>query len=241
MLQSVKETVRQQRYDPGVCTADMTTQERSRWQSLLLTLSRYGASRRFGELLRSFGFNLSTTALKKLDIDELEDVLDRARVCCQQATVEGMFSQVALSAVGFVESAVCATPALKDRVIISGLTKGLRQDESFMSALEQLSIDMGSFVACPPEYRLMMAFVAATGRTHAVNLFMKKRKQMVAQAGVPAPAAASSAPATKEARPHVRPEEKEQEQDEEYTDEYTNDEAYDDDDIGTLDEKKQLN
>ena len=80
MLQSVKEAARQQRHGPGVCTADMTTEERSRWQSLPLTLSRYGASRRFGEMLRSFGFNLSTTALKKLDIDKLEDVLDRARV-----------------------------------------------------------------------------------------------------------------------------------------------------------------
>ena len=59
-----------------------------------------------------------------------------------------------------------------------------------MSALEQLSIDMGSFVACPPEYRLMMAFVAAAGRTHAVNLFMKKRKDMIARSG--------GAPATKE-------------------------------------------
>ena len=101
-----------------------------------------------------------------------------------------MFSQAALSAVGFVESAVCATPTLKDKVLISGLTEGLRQDESFMSALEQLSIDMGSFVACPPEYRLMMAFVAAAGRTHAVNLFMKKRKDMIARSG--------GAPATKE-------------------------------------------
>ena len=48
-----------------------------------------------------------------------------------------------------------------------------------MSALEQLSIDYGSFVACPPEYRLMMALTAAAGRTHALNLFMKKRGEMV--------------------------------------------------------------
>ena len=183
VMQSVRSNVRQQRRDVGVVTADMSTEERSRWQSLLLTLSRYGASRRFGELLRSYGFNLSTTALKRLDLDELEDVLDRVRVCCQQSTVESMFSQAALSAVGFVESAVCATPTLKDKVLISGLTEGLRQDESFMSALEQLSIDMGSFVACPPEYRLMMAFVAAAGRTHAVNLFMKERKDMIARSG----------------------------------------------------------
>ena len=85
---------------------------------------------------------------------------------------------------------MCAIPTLKDNVLISDLTEGLRQDESFMSALEQLSTDMGSFVACPPEYRLMMAFVAAAGRTHAVNLFMKKHKEMIARSG--------GAPATKE-------------------------------------------
>ena len=49
---------------------------------------------------------------------------------------------------------------------------------------------MGSFVACPPEYWLMMAFVAAAGRTHAGNLFMKKRKDMIARSG--------GTPATKE-------------------------------------------
>ena len=62
VMQSVRSNVRQQHRDVGVVTADMTTEERSRWQSLLLTLSRYGASRRFGELLCSYGFNLSTTA-----------------------------------------------------------------------------------------------------------------------------------------------------------------------------------
>ena len=49
---------------------------------------------------------------------------------------------------------------------------------------------MGSFVACSPEYRLMMAFVAAAGRTHTVNLFMKKHKDMIARSG--------GIPATKE-------------------------------------------
>jgi hypothetical protein len=101
-----------------------------------------------------------------------------------------MFSQVARSAVGFFEPAVCATPILKDKILFFGLTEGLRQDKSFISALEQLSIGMGSFVACPPEYRLMMAFVAAAGRNHAVNLFMKKCKDMIACSG--------GAPATKE-------------------------------------------
>ena len=201
VMSSVRQVSREQQRGTGqsaVCTADMTTEERSRWQSLILTLSRYGASRRFGELLRSYGFTLSASALRRLGVDELEDVLDRVRMCFQQATVEGMFSQAALAAVGFVESAVVSTPALRKRMLLSGLTDSLRQDEGFMSALEQLSIDMGSFVACPPEYRLMMAFTAAAGRTHAMNLFMKKRAGMVARAEVDSK---KDAPATKEAAP----------------------------------------
>ena len=171
----------------------MSTEERGKWQSLVLTLTRYGASRRFGDQLRSFGFTLTASRLRQHTIEELEDMLDRARVCCQQATVEGMFSQAALSAVGFAEAAVGNTPGLRDKVLLSSLTEGLKQDEGFMSALEQLSIDYGSFVACPPEYRIMMAFTAAAGRTHALNLFMRKRGEMVAAATKEAAGAAEAA------------------------------------------------
>ena len=166
----------------GVDTTKMTTEQRAKWQSLVLTLTRYGTSRRFGDQLRSFGFILTAASLRKHTIEELEDLLDRARVCCQQATVEGMFSQAALSAVGFAESAVANTPGLKDKILLSGLTESLKQDEGFMAALEQMSIDYGSFISCPPEYRLLMAFTAAAGRTHAINLFVRKRAEMIAAA-----------------------------------------------------------
>jgi len=172
----------------------MTTEERGKWQSLVLTLTRYGASRRFGDQLRSFGFNLTAASLRNHTVVELEDLLDRARICCQQATVEGMFSSAALSAVGLAEGVVCSTPGLRDKVLLKGLTESLKQDEGFMAALEQLSIDYGSFVSCPPEYRLMLAFTAAAGRTHAMNLFLKKICELVAAA-----AKQDNAVATKEA------------------------------------------
>jgi hypothetical protein len=181
-VRMAQQTFTQKPKKQGVDTTKMSTEERGKWQSLVLTLTRYGASRRFGDQLRSFGFTLTASRLRQHTIEELEDMLDRARVCCQQATVEGMFSQAALSAVGFAEAAIGNTPGLRDKVLLSGLTEGLKQDEGFMSALEQLSIDYGSFVACPPEYRLMMAFTAAAGRTHALNLFMRKRGEMVAAA-----------------------------------------------------------
>ena len=63
-------------------------------------------------------------------------------------------------------------------MLLTELTESLRQGEGFMSALEQLSIDYGYFVACPPKYRLMMAFTAAAGRTHALNLLVKKSGEM---------------------------------------------------------------
>ena len=91
-----------------------------------------------------------------------------------------------------------------------------------MSALEQLNIDMSSFVACPQEYRLMMTFVAAVGRTHAVNLFIKKRKDMISRSG--------AVPATKE-------EDVAEEKDQEDID----DEAYGDDDTDSNGEGKQIN
>ena len=67
-----------------------------------------------------------------------------------------------------------------------------------MSALEQLRFDMGSVVPMPPEYRLMMAFVATAGRTHTVNPFMKKRNEIVVQAGAATVSATKEAEATKE-------------------------------------------
>ena len=62
------------------------------------------------------------------------------------------------------------------------MTESLKPDEGFMAALEQMSIDYGSFISCPPEYRLLMIFTAATGRTHAINLFMRKRAETIAVA-----------------------------------------------------------
>ena len=67
-------------------------------------------------------------------------------MCCQQATVEGMFGQAALGAVSFAEPAVANTPGLRDEVLLPGLTKSLKQDESFISALERISIDYGSLI-----------------------------------------------------------------------------------------------
>ena len=105
-------------------------------------------------------------------------------MCCQQATVEGIFSQAALSAVGFAESAVANTPDLRHDILVAGLTESLKQDEGFMAALEQMSIDYGSFISCPPEYRLFMGFTAAAGRTYAINLFVRKRAEMIAVASI---------------------------------------------------------
>jgi hypothetical protein len=156
----------------------MTSEERANWQTLVMTLRRYSASKTFGPLLASYNFDLSMTAMKQMTVPQLEDVLDRARICCQNSTMTGMFGEAAISCVGLVEQGVTRSP-LGKRLLLQGLTESVRNDSSFMTALEQCSIDYGCSWACRPEYRLLMSFVAAAGRTHAVNAFLKVRGEAV--------------------------------------------------------------
>ena len=136
----------ERRRAPAV-TESMTSEERAKWQTLVMTLRRYSASKTFGPLLASYNFDLSMTAMKQMTVPQLEDVLDRARICCQNSTMTGMFGEAAISCVGLVEQGVTRSP-LGKRLLLQGLTESVRNDSSFMTALEQCSIDYGCSWAC---------------------------------------------------------------------------------------------
>ena len=178
MARAMARGPRPERRRAPTVTEAMSSEERAKWQTLVMTLRRYSASKTFGPLLASYNFDLSMTAMKQMTVPQLEDVLDRARICCQNSTMTGMFGEAAISCVGLVEQGVTRSP-LGKRLLLQGLTESVRNDSSFMTALEQCSIDYGCSWACRPEYRLLMSFVAAAGRTHAVNAFLKVRGEAV--------------------------------------------------------------
>ena len=49
-------------------TEGLTTEQRGEWQTKLMVLSRYGASKTFGPLLTSYGFNLGPGHLKRMSL-----------------------------------------------------------------------------------------------------------------------------------------------------------------------------
>ncbi len=59
----------------------LSKEEIKKSQELIVTLTRYGASTRLGPYLSDQGFKLTATALKKLDVEELQEMLERVKIC----------------------------------------------------------------------------------------------------------------------------------------------------------------
>ena len=71
-----------------------TDEEVKKHQEFVLILSRYGQSKRFQEHLKSMGFNLSVTHLKSLEIDDLEEMLKRIRICIDNKSVSNFWEEL---------------------------------------------------------------------------------------------------------------------------------------------------
>ncbi len=54
-------------------TSKKTEEQINEHQSLVIMLSRYGSSTRFSEYLKSMGFVLTISQLKKMELDELQE------------------------------------------------------------------------------------------------------------------------------------------------------------------------
>lgn len=124
-------------------------------QSLVLKLCRYGASNRFGEYLKSNGFDLKPSRLKELSVPELQELQQRVQITTGAKNSSSYIADSVLGGLQLGETLAMATK-LKERWNISGMTDRLRVDENFLDALEELQLENQDWTAISPEKRLLL-------------------------------------------------------------------------------------
>ena len=143
-------------------------------QSHVIMLSRYGSSKRFAEYLKSLGFNLTVTHLKKLETAELEELHTRVKTSIDNKNVSSFWEELSFGVIQTTEVFVNAT-TLSQKIKIAGITEALRGDETFLDLLEQIELENQNLVYTSPYVRLVYSVVSSAMRCHAVNSMMEKR------------------------------------------------------------------
>ncbi len=134
----------------------LSKEEIKKSQELIVTLSRYGASTRLGPYLSDQGFKLTATALKKLDVEELQETLERVKICVANKSETSIFSSGVLGAIQVVES-ISQRPGLKERVDLYGFNAYMQRSEQFMDALEEVRIETSIVTGLSSHTRLLLA------------------------------------------------------------------------------------
>jgi hypothetical protein len=152
--------------------------ETKKHQELLLHLVRYGSSKRFSEYLKSLGFQLTTSNLKKMSNDELSEMITRVQTSLDNKSVSNFWSELALGGIQTTEMIVGST-RLGEKIKIQGLTDSLRDNDEFLDLVELLELSYANFTHVRPEIRLLYTLMSSGMKVHAVNSFMEKRKKML--------------------------------------------------------------
>lgn len=154
------------------------SEETKKHQELVLHLVRYGSSKRFAEYLKSLGFSLTSSNLKKMSSSELEEMLVRVQTSLDNKSVSNFWSELALGGIQTTEMIVSSTK-LGEKIKIQGLTDCLRGNDDFLDLLEILELSYANFTHIRPEIRLIYSIVSSGLKVHSVNSFMDKRKKML--------------------------------------------------------------
>ena len=139
-------------------------------------LSRYGSSDRFGEYLRSLTFQLTPAKLRKLNLEQLHELLDRVRTSIANKTVSDIWSNSIIYGIGVIEN-VCSSTRLNDTIKIKGLTEVLSGDEGFLDLLEELKLNNQNLAYVSPYTRLTYILLSSIARVHGINVLMDNRQQ----------------------------------------------------------------
>ena len=113
-----------------------TPEDTKKHQELIIHLSRYYTSKRFAEYLRTMGFNLNSTHLKKLSATELEELLQRVQTSVEHKTQGNLWGDMALGGIQTVETIATSVPRIQKKIKLRGLTDALRQDDQFLDRCE---------------------------------------------------------------------------------------------------------
>jgi len=145
-------------------------------QEHCLMLSRYGSSPRFGEYLKSLSFVLTPIKLRKLKLEQLEELLERVRTSIANKTVSDIWSNSITSGLGMIEN-VCTMTRLNDTIKLKGLTELLKDAENFLDLLEELKLNNQNLAYVLPYTRLVYTLLSSMFHVHGLNTMLDKRKQ----------------------------------------------------------------
>ena len=151
------------------------TEQIQEHQELCLMLSRYGSSERFGDYLKSLSFQLVPAKLKKLNVEQLHEMLDRVRTSIANKTVSDIWTNSIMSGIGAIEN-VCSMTRLNDTIKLKGLSEVLSTDEGFLDLLEELKLNNQNLAYVSPYTRLTYILLTSIARVHGINTMMDNRQ-----------------------------------------------------------------
>jgi hypothetical protein len=144
-------------------------------QDYIIMISRYGTSPRFSDYLKSLTFKLDIQSLKKLNMIELEELLQRVKTSIANRAVSDVWSSTIFGAIGVTENVIGSTQ-LADHVKLKGLSEALKYDETFLDMIEELKLGSQNLAYVSLETRLLYTIISTTMRVHSLNTLMDKRK-----------------------------------------------------------------
>ena len=165
----ITRTTRRERTNKFRGKNDEETEEHAK---LVLHLSSFGLSPRFGHYLQTLNFRLGPV---HLDIASLEELKIRVRTAVANKNQTSFFKDSVLSTVKGVELVTQSVPSIKSRINLSGWAQALENDDVFIDAIEQLRLTHQDFTSLPPHIRLLICLVQSAARVHMVNKFLDKR------------------------------------------------------------------
>ena len=149
-----------------------TPDDQKEHQTLLIQLSRFGNSPRFAS------FQLTIAKLRKLNIEELSELLERVKCTCLSRSNEAYFTNGFLGAIQVAETAVANSP-WKDKILLQGMREMCSKNELLLDALSIYEIS-NNMSAGSPLALIAWSLFSCAAKTHSINLFLQSRAKMQA-------------------------------------------------------------
>ena len=168
-------------------------------QACMILLHRYSTDARLGPYLKDMGFKLSTDDLKRKSVEDLQELLERVRMCIDNKSASRFVADTVRGVCNTAELITSANERIRQFVNLQGLTKVLEADETFADTVAQLTIEYGEVSHMGPEKRLLMIILTSGARVvmmnKAIARFNATLQPAPAAPAAPAPAPAPAAPA----------------------------------------------
>ena len=144
-------------------------------QRLRIALGRYNTSPIFAQHLVSCGFHLNPSALKSLDNDELDCLLQRVRVTCQSMNSSDSLERMIFAATSMIEHASQQNPKIKSVCDLRGFTQALQGSAQVKQSIELVRLENGDLLQLPPVIGLIVALAQTAASVNLVNRYVRRR------------------------------------------------------------------